>query len=144
TGTYGIPGSGVRASVRGTRRDRPSGPSHDVFIRPVCSSRAGRGQGAAADPRDGTAPMSTTSAQSPRAILVLGMHRSGTSAVTRVLNLLGADLGSRLVAPAADNPAGFWEHADAVKINDDLLQALGRTWYDMRDMPANWLESDAA
>ena len=88
--------------------------------------------------------MKPAEGSSRRVLLILGMHRSGTSAVTRVLNLLGADLGERLVAPAADNPAGFWEHADAVKINDDLLQALGRTWYDMRDMPANWLESDAA
>ena len=78
-----------------------------------------------------------------RALLVLGMHRSGTSAVTRVANLLGADLSEHLIAPAPDNPSGFWEHADAVKINEDLLEGLGRTWYDMREMPRGWMETGA-
>jgi hypothetical protein len=72
------------------------------------------------------------------------MHRSGTSAAARVANLLGADLGDHLIAPASDNPDGFWEHADAVKINEDLLEGLGRTWYDMREMPHGWMETKAA
>lgn len=86
----------------------------------------------------------TTSQLRRRALLVLGMHRSGTSATTRVANLLGADLGSDLVQPGPDNPDGFWEHAEAVRINDALLEALGRTWYDMRDMPSGWQGTDAA
>ena len=81
---------------------------------------------------------------SRRVLLVLGMHRSGTSAVTRIVNLLGAELGGELVPPGADNPAGFWEHAEAVRINDDLLDGLGRTWYDMRDMPDGWTGSPPA
>ena len=80
----------------------------------------------------------------PRALLILGMHRSGTSATTRVVNLLGAELGSNLISPGPDNPDGFWEHADVVAINEELLGALGRTWYDMREMPDNWLNSPAA
>ena len=44
------------------------------------------------------------------ALLVLGMHRSGTSALTRVLNLLGVALGDDLMPPGPDNPLGFWEH----------------------------------
>lgn len=80
----------------------------------------------------------------PRALLVLGMHRSGTSAMTRVLNLLGLELGHNLVTPASDNPDGFWEHAEAVEINEQLLEKLGRTWYDMREMPVSWMESEAA
>jgi hypothetical protein len=79
-----------------------------------------------------------------RALLVLGMHRSGTSAVARVLNLLGAGLGRELVPPGPDNPEGFWEHAEAVRINDDLLHGLGRTWYGMRDMPERWIDSPPA
>ena len=79
-----------------------------------------------------------------KALLVLGMHRSGTSATARVLNLLGAHLGSELVEPGADNPDGFWEHAEAVRINDDLLHALGRTWYDMREMEPGWQDTEAA
>ena len=79
-----------------------------------------------------------------RAILVLGMHRSGTSAVTRVLNLLGVDIGSRLMQPAPDNPTGFWEHLDAVKIHDQLLGNLGRSWDDFRPLPVGWFYRDAA
>ncbi len=43
-----------------------------------------------------------------QAVLVLGMHRSGTSAVTRFLNRLGAHLPSKLIPPDADsNVHGF-------------------------------------
>ena len=87
---------------------------------------------------------STTKRPPRRVILVMGMHRSGTSAATRVVSLLGAALGGPLIPPGIDNPKGFWELAAAVKINDKLLKGLGRTWYDMREMPANWLESPAA
>ncbi|WP_089729148.1 DUF707 domain-containing protein [Candidatus Thiosymbion oneisti] len=68
---------------------------------------------------------------SPVAILVLGMHRSGTSALTRVINLLGADLPPRLMPPATDNNAlGFWESIDAYRMNDELLTSLGSHWDD--------------
>jgi len=79
-----------------------------------------------------------------RALLILGMHRSGTSAITRVVNLLGAKIGDRLVPPGHDNPSGFWENATAVEINEQLLRELGRTWYDMREMPDGWMETAAA
>ena len=78
------------------------------------------------------------------ALLVLGMHRSGTSAVTRVLNLLGVELGANLMRPGDDNPLGFWEHEEAVAIHESLLAALEMTWDDPRPLPANWQDSDAA
>ena len=43
------------------------------------------------------------------AILVLGMHRSGTSAVAEALSILGAQLPARLMPPQSDNPRGFFE-----------------------------------
>lgn len=79
-----------------------------------------------------------------RCVLVLGMHRSGTSALTRCLNLLGVDLGSHLLSPEKANAKGFWEHADAVRINDDLLQSFGMYWHSLDPLPANWLESEGA
>ncbi len=47
----------------------------------------------------------------PRAICILGMHRSGTSTVTRAVNLLGAYLGQNadLMPPTLDNPEGYWK-----------------------------------
>lgn len=76
-------------------------------------------------------------------VLVLGMHRSGTSALTRVLNLLGVPLGDELLQPQDDNSKGFWEHAAAVEIHEKLLAALGRNWHDVREMPEGWLEHPA-
>lgn len=84
--------------------------------------------------------MQVTVARSRRrsAVLVLGMHRSGTSATTRVLNLLGADLSENLMGPGYSNDHGFWEHMEAFQINDRLLRALGMSWNDPRRMPSDW------
>ncbi|MFT7462178.1 MAG: hypothetical protein ACI9EF_000516 [Pseudohongiellaceae bacterium] len=60
------------------------------------------------------------------------MHRSGTSAITRLLNLMGCSLGPEhaVAEPAHDNTAGFWERLDVRRTNDRLLAALGRSWLD--------------
>ena len=62
-----------------------------------------------------------------RVVCVIGMHRSGTSVVARMLNLLGVSLGpeDELLEPAPRNPAGFWENSRVVELNDELLDALG-------------------
>ena len=86
----------------------------------------------------------TSNTETRKAILVLGMHRSGTSAVTRCLNLLGAEVGNKLLPPAEDNRSGFWEHADVVAIHEELLKDLDRTWHDARALPESWLLSAAA
>jgi len=89
--------------------------------------------------------MNSIAGGAPPAVLVLGTHRSGTSAATRVLNLLGVELGARVLPPVAgDNDRGFWENRDAFDIDERLLAGVGRSWHDIRDMPAGWLESPAA
>ncbi|WP_457670758.1 sulfotransferase family protein [Thiolapillus sp.] len=76
-------------------------------------------------------------------ILVLGMHRSGTSVLTRVLNLLGADVGRHLLQAQSDvNDRGFWEHEELVAINEALLCVLERSWYDFRPLPPRWCSGD--
>ncbi len=85
-----------------------------------------------------------TAVVAPVALLVLGMHRSGTSAMTRVLNLLGVALGDDLMPPGPDNPLGFWEHQGIVSVHEALLGALDRRWDDPRPMPEGWLDTDAA
>ncbi|SIQ82873.1 MULTISPECIES: sulfotransferase family protein [Acidiphilium] len=80
-----------------------------------------------------------------QAILVLGMHRSGTSALTRVISLCGADLPATLMPPAAgDNETGFWEPQALVDLHDEVLAAMGSSWRDVRGMPADWFDSAAA
>ena len=59
-----------------------------------------------------------------RLIVVLGMHRSGTSAITKSLELLGVGLGSELHPAGFDNPKGFWEDRDCLEINERLLKHL--------------------
>ncbi|WP_155943268.1 hypothetical protein [Rhodanobacter thiooxydans] len=75
------------------------------------------------------------------AILILGMHRSGTSSLTRILNLHGANLGTWLLEAAADNEAGFWENYYAVDLNEKVLAALGFAWDDPRLLPDGWCSS---
>jgi len=65
------------------------------------------------------------------AFVVIGMHRSGTSAMTRVLALCGAVLPENLMAPHADNPAGYWEPKDLVDLNDKFLADLNSAWDDI-------------
>ncbi|TPG48679.1 hypothetical protein EAH75_09590 [Rhodanobacter glycinis] len=72
------------------------------------------------------------------------MHRSGTSALTGALKVLGISLGDHLLAPGGDNPKGYWEHQGAVEIHERLLVTLDRRWDDVRPLPDAWLASDAA
>ena len=62
-------------------------------------------------------------------VVVLGMHRSGTSALTRGLTVLGAELGNNLLeANEQVNAKGFWEDKDILRLNIELMQALGLDW----------------
>jgi O-antigen biosynthesis protein len=79
-----------------------------------------------------------------RAIFVLGMHRSGTSALTRVVNLLGADLPSNLMAANQANEAGYFESNDLMIIHDQLLKSAGSDWQDWRAFNPDWYTSPAA
>jgi GT2 family glycosyltransferase len=69
------------------------------------------------------------------AIIVLGMHRSGTSALTGMLHHLGVALGNRLMPATGDNPRGYWEHRDVVAVDEALMTHLGWTWDDLRPLP---------
>ncbi|MDP1541288.1 MAG: glycosyltransferase [Moraxellaceae bacterium] len=69
------------------------------------------------------------SEMSERLIAVIGMHRSGTSAVTRGLQVLGVELGDNLLQPAEDNPKGFWEDLDFFAINVEILDFLNKEWH---------------
>jgi len=74
-----------------------------------------------------------------RAILVLGMHRSGTSAMTGVLHALGVPLGSTLTPADPDiNAKGYWEHSVISSINERILRAMGFSWLDERELPSGW------
>ncbi|HBI21675.1 MAG TPA: hypothetical protein DDY37_03670 [Legionella sp.] len=67
--------------------------------------------------------MITTTAKT--IVVVLGMHRSGTSAMTRALQLFGVELGDHLMPPSYDNEKGFWEDLDFYELNVSILEYLG-------------------
>lgn len=64
-------------------------------------------------------------------IVVLGMHRSGTSTVTRSLQVMGVELGDRLMAALENNNAkGFWEDIDVNALNIEIL-GVPECWHDL-------------
>jgi hypothetical protein len=79
-----------------------------------------------------------------RGLLVLGMHRSGTSALTRILNLAGAQLPTRLLEPESNNVTGYWESADLNAVHDRVLESAGKSWEDFGPFPASWHRSEVA
>ena len=78
------------------------------------------------------------------AILVAGMHRSGTSAVSRILNLLGCTLPKTLSSAGPDNPSGFWESMAVKELNERILASAGSAWDDWEPFDARWYESPIA
>ncbi len=77
------------------------------------------------------------------ALMVLGMHRSGTSVLTRVIGALGATLPADPLRPSADNPEGYHEPAGLVTAHDALLRAADSAWFDTRPLDASALPADA-
>ena len=75
------------------------------------------------------------------AILVLGMHRSGTSALAGMLSLCGASLPATLMPPADYNPKGFFESLSIFRAHQQLLAELGSSWDDQSPLPKGWLDS---
>jgi hypothetical protein len=63
-------------------------------------------------------------------LCIAGMHRSGTSMLTSLLQACGLQLGPAkdLLPPAPSNPEGFWESRSFVRINEHLLRELGGNW----------------
>lgn len=75
-----------------------------------------------------------------KAVCILGMHRSGTSAITRAINLLGVELGDKqdLLPASHENPEGYWEHARIVDIQERMLNVLSSSWDTRIPLPDNW------
>ena len=79
------------------------------------------------------------------AVVILGMHRSGTSALTRVLNLLGCDLPKTLVPPSPnDNDLGFWESRPLMELDNRILESAGTRWDDWLPFNQAWFSSPKA
>lgn len=64
----------------------------------------------------------------PKTLIILGMHRSGTSCITRILNKNGLSLGKELIQPDSGNPQGYWENFSVYWINERILKKSNGTW----------------
>ncbi|MGB3394197.1 MAG: glycosyltransferase [Stenotrophomonas sp.] len=85
-----------------------------------------------------------TGTAKPGALIVLGMHRSGTSALAGTFSQLGLSLGDELMPATADaNPKGYFEHVRVVQAHDRLLAAFGMDWADPRALPESWMRHPA-
>lgn len=88
-----------------------------------------------------SATSSVKAVAQPKGILVLGMHRSGTSALTRVLNLLGCALPDNLLGAGVGNETGHWEADSAVTLNDQIFASAGTRWDDWGPLNDDWRQS---
>lgn len=69
-------------------------------------------------------------ARRPVVLFVLGMARSGTSALTRVLSLCGGALPAGMCGADRNNPRGYWEPREAIMLNESILRRHDSNWYD--------------
>ncbi len=73
-------------------------------------------------------------------VCIVGMHRSGTSLVTRLVNLLDVEVGpeEHLMKANEYNVRGYWEHQLLTDLNDELLSKLGGTWHEPPTLAPGW------
>ncbi len=98
-------------------------------------------QRAAAKPvATGRASAPTFPSPRPHQLIVLGMHRSGTSVVTGCLAHLGLFVGEpdELLSDNAANPTGYWERKDVLNLNQRLLQRHLADAYQIGHLPTGF------
>jgi GT2 family glycosyltransferase len=77
------------------------------------------------------------------AYVVLGMHRSGTSAMGGVLETLGVDFSNNLIPGDPEiNLKGYWEHGEINVLHDQLLGHLGSSWDDIKPLRNGWMKEN--
>ncbi len=82
--------------------------------------------------------------QGRTAIIVAGMHRSGTSVTTRIINLLGAELADNLIPPDIGNERGHWESSAVQALHNRMLAELDSGIYSPLSIPSSWFAGAAA
>ena len=75
---------------------------------------------------------------------ILGMHRSGTSALAGLLSEMGLGAPRDLMPATQDNPKGYYESTGIMQANDQLLASLKTNWTLEVPLPQGWPDSEAA
>jgi hypothetical protein len=81
-----------------------------------------------------------------RNVVVIGMHRSGTSALTEAIRLLGCSIGDTadFTSPKRWNPKGNWEHQRLIERDDAILEHHGGTWFAPPRLARDWASGEKA
>lgn len=61
-------------------------------------------------------------------LVIVGFHRSGTSATAQLLHRAGLFLGYELLEPLPSNPYGHFEDREVVNLHQEILADNDRTW----------------
>ena len=77
-------------------------------------------------------------------VFILGMHRSGTSALTGMLAKAGLSAPIDLMPADPVNPKGYWESLSIYNVNERFLHALGFCWSSSISLPIGWQVSREA
>ena len=78
------------------------------------------------------------------AFLVVGMHRSGTSAFAGTLGRLGLSVPAGLMAPSPANANGYYESGELAKLHNRVLRSAGSRWDDWSAIEPSWFAEPAA
>lgn len=89
-------------------------------------------------------PQKQTTSEQRHAVVVLGMHRSGTSALAGVFARVGCDLPNMIMPANEFNPKGFYESMKTYGMNDAILSSAGSSWDDWRAFAPGWAETPLA
>lgn len=74
-------------------------------------------------------------------VLVLGMHRSGTSLLGGILEQLGCQGAQTKMVANQWNAKGYFESPEIMKLNDDILSVLGSSWDGWSPLHTGWHRS---
>ena len=86
----------------------------------------------------------TTNKIARHLVIVLGTHRSGTSALTGMLAKAGFAAPSDLMPATDANPKGYWESLSIMRLNEEFLAEMESHWSSSLPLPAGWNESISA
>jgi O-antigen biosynthesis protein len=70
----------------------------------------------------------------PDPVFIIGMHRSGTSALGGALEPLGLTVGKTVMPPQQENPKGFYENLSLTELHDKFLSSIGSDWQDPKPL----------
>ncbi|HEX3718534.1 MAG TPA: sulfotransferase [Verrucomicrobiae bacterium] len=80
----------------------------------------------------------------PDPVFIIGMHRSGTSAVSGALEKLGLSVGKTVMPPHAENPKGYFENLALTLVHDHFLNDCKYAWLDARPVRAKYFRGRRA